>query len=69
MRVARSYYHGMSDAEPKRSWGARLLAVVILAVGAWVLFKVVIGTVVAIAWAVAGIVALVAVVWAVRTLT
>jgi len=59
----------MSDAEPKRSWGARLLAVVILAVGAWVLFKVVIGTVVAIAWAVAGIVALVAVVWAVRTLT
>jgi len=59
----------MPDAEPKRSWGARLLAVVILAVGAWVLFKVVIGTVVAIAWAVAGIVALVAVVWAVRTLT
>ncbi len=59
----------MSDAESKPSWGARLLAVVILAVGAWVLFKVVIGTVVVIAWAVAGIVALIAVIWAVRTLT
>jgi hypothetical protein len=59
----------MPESESRSSIGARLLAVVVLAVGAWVLFKLVIGTVVAIAWAVAAIVAVVAVIWAVRTLT
>lgn len=51
------------------SLGARLLAVIVLAVAAWVLFKLVIGTIVAIAWVAAGIVAVIAVLWALRTLT
>jgi hypothetical protein len=59
----------MEETESKSSWGARILAVLVLAVGAWILFKVVIGTVVAVAWAVAAIVAVIAVIWAVRTLT
>jgi len=50
------------------SFLARVLAVIVLAVGAWILFKVVIGVAVAIAWTVAAIVAIIAVVWAVRTL-
>jgi hypothetical protein len=57
------------ETESKPSWGSRILAVVVLAVGAWILFKLVIGTVVAIAWAVAAIVAVMAIIWAVRTLT
>jgi hypothetical protein len=58
----------MDETESKPSIGSRLLAVVVLAVGAWILFKLVIGTVVAIAWMVAAIVAIVAVFWAIRTL-
>jgi hypothetical protein len=59
----------MPESESKSSIGARLLAVVVLAVGVWVLFKLIIGTVVAIAWAVAAVTAVIAVIWAVRTLT
>jgi hypothetical protein len=59
----------MNDTESRPSLGTRLLAVIVLAVGAWILFKLVIGTVIAIAWAAAAIVAVIAVVWAVRTLT
>jgi len=59
----------MPEQESKTSWGARLLAVLILAVGAWILLKVVIGVVVAVAWTVAAIVAVIAVIWAVRVLT
>lgn len=58
-----------TETESKPSWGSRIIAVVVLAVGAWILFKIVIGTVVAIAWAVAAIVAVIAVLWAIRTLT
>lgn len=58
----------MPESESKSSIGSRLLAVVVLAIGAWVLFKLVIGTVVAIAWTVAAIVAVIAVFWAIRTL-
>jgi hypothetical protein len=58
----------MPESESKPSIGSRLLAVVLLAVGAWILFKLVIGTVVAIAWTVAAIVAVIAVFWAIRTL-
>ena len=50
------------------SFGARVLAVVVLAIGAWILFKVVIGIVAAVAWFVVAIVAIIAVIWAVRTL-
>ena len=59
----------MPESESKPSIGSRLLAVVVLAVGAWILFKLVIGTVVAVAWAVAAVVAVIAVLWAIRTLT
>ena len=59
----------MNDTESGPSLGARLLAVIVLAVAAWILFKLVIGTVIAIAWAAAAIAAVIAVIWAVRTLT
>ena len=58
----------MNDTEAGPSWGARIVAVIVLAVAAWILFKLVIGTVIAIAWAAAAIAAVVAIVWAVRTL-
>jgi hypothetical protein len=48
--------------------GARILAGLVLAVAAWFLFKVVIGIVAGVAWFVAVIVAIVAIVWALRTL-
>lgn len=48
--------------------GRRLVAVVILAAAAWVLLKVVIGIVTAVAWTVAAVVAVVAVLWALKTL-
>ena len=50
------------------SFGARILAVLVLAVAAWFLFKVVIGIVAGVAWFLAIVVAIVAVVWALRTL-
>jgi hypothetical protein len=53
----------------KSSITSRLIAVVILGVAAWVLLKIVIGVVVAVAWTVAAIVAVIAVFWALRTLT
>jgi hypothetical protein len=46
----------------------KLLAVAVLVIAAFVLFKVVIGFVAAIAWIVIAIVAVVAVVWALRVL-
>lgn len=58
----------MPKTESRPSWGARILAVLVLAAAAWVLFKLVIGTIVAIAWAAAAIAAVVAIAWAVRTL-
>lgn len=51
-----------------RSWGARLLAVLVLAVAAWLVLKVVIGLAVAFATTVAVVIALIAVVWALRVL-
>ena len=59
---------GMDETESKPSWGSRLIAVIVLAVAAWILFKLVIGTVVAIAWIAAAIVAVIAVFWALNTL-
>ncbi|MEO6496078.1 MAG: hypothetical protein ABIO51_01210 [Solirubrobacteraceae bacterium] len=58
----------MNETESKTSIGARVLALLVLAVAAWVLFKIVIGTVVAIAWTAAAIVAVVAVLWAINKL-
>jgi hypothetical protein len=59
----------MNETETGPSWGARIIAVVVLAVAAWILFKLIIGTVIAIAWAAAAIVAVIAIIWALRTLT
>ena len=48
--------------------GKKLIAVVVLALAAYVVFKLVIGLVTAVAWVVVAVVAVVAVIWAVRTL-
>ena len=58
----------MNETESKTSIGSRLVALLVLAVAAWVLFKIVIGTVVAIAWTAAAIIAVVAILWAVNKL-
>ena len=58
----------MEEEKTGPSLGSRLLAILILAIGAWILLKVVIGLVAAVAWFVVVIVAIIAVVWAVRTL-
>ena len=50
------------------SFGARVLAAIVLALAAYVLFKVIIGVVAAIAWFIVAVVAIIAVIWAVRTL-
>jgi hypothetical protein len=54
----------MENEKTGPSFGARVIAVVVLAIAAWILFKIVIG----VAWFVVAIVAIVAVLWAVRTL-
>lgn len=51
------------------SFAVRALAVIVLLLGAWFLLRVVIGLVAGIAWIVLIVLALVAVVWAWRTLS
>jgi hypothetical protein len=48
--------------------GRKLLALVVLLVAAWILFKLVLGVVATVAWVVVAVLALVAVVWALRVL-
>ena len=48
--------------------GRRIIAVAVLMVAAFILFKVVIGAVTAVIWVVVAVVALVAVVWALAVL-
>jgi hypothetical protein len=48
--------------------GRKVLAVGILLVAAWVLFKVVLGFIATVAWIVVVVLALVAIAWAVRVL-
>jgi hypothetical protein len=50
------------------SFGARILAAIVLAFAAWILFKVIIGIVAGVAYFLVVVVAIVAVIWAVRTL-
>jgi hypothetical protein len=50
------------------SFTMRVVAALVLALAAWFLLKVVIGIVAGVAWFVAVVVAIVAVVWAARTL-
>jgi hypothetical protein len=49
--------------------GRRLLALAVLLVAAWLLLKVVIGVVTAVAWTVVAILGVIAVIWAVSVLT
>jgi hypothetical protein len=58
----------MDETGSRTSWKTRLLAVVVLAAAAWILFKIVIGTIMAIVWTAAAIAAVVAILWAVRAL-
>jgi hypothetical protein len=48
--------------------GRKLIAVAVLLVGVWILFKFVIGAVAAVAWFAVVILAIVAVIWAVAAL-
>jgi uncharacterized membrane protein YccC len=50
------------------SLAKRALALVILLVAAWILLKVVIGVITAIAWVVVAVLAVAAVIWAIRVL-
>jgi hypothetical protein len=58
----------MQRDEAGPSFLSRVLAVLVLAVAAWFLLKVVINIVVGVAWIVAVVIAIVGVVWAIRTL-
>ena len=58
----------MEEKSAGPSFTMRVVAALILALAAWFLLKVVIGIIAGVAWFVAVVVALVAVVWAVRTL-
>jgi hypothetical protein len=58
----------MQRDEAGPSFLTRVLAILVLAVAAWFLLKVVINLVVGVAWIVAVVIAIVGVVWAVRTL-
>ena len=51
-----------------RSALTKLLAVVVVAVVAWLLLKLALNVVAAVAWAIAGILLVVAVLWAISTL-
>lgn len=48
------------------SLGMKLLAIVVLAVAAWIVLKVVIGLIAGVAWAIAAVVLVIAVIWALR---
>ena len=58
----------MENEKTGPSFGARILAAVVLAFAAWILFKVIIGIVAGVAYFLVVVVPVIAVVWAVRTL-
>jgi hypothetical protein len=58
----------MSESASSSGLGTKALAVVVLLVAAWILFKVVIGVVAAIAWVVVVVLAVVAIGWALTRL-
>ena len=55
-------------AEAAKGAGMKLLAIVVLLIAAWVLLKIVIGIVAGVAWVIVAVLAVVAVVWALRVL-
>ena len=58
----------MENEKTGPSFGARILAAIVLAFAAWILFKVIIGIVAGVAYYLVVVVAVIAVIWAVRTL-
>jgi hypothetical protein len=58
----------MENEKTGPSFGARILAAVVLAFAAWILFKVIIGIVAGVAYFLVVVVAVIAVIWAVRTI-
>lgn len=54
--------------EKAKTGGKKLLALAVLLVAAWILFKLVLGFVAAVAWIAVVVLAIVAVVWAIRIL-
>ena len=66
LRARRHYSEGM--AERLKDLGMKGLALLVLLLAAFVLFKVVLGVVSALAWTAIGIIALVAVIWALSRL-
>ena len=50
------------------SLAKRALAIIILAVAAWILLKIVIGIIASVAWIVVAILAVFAIIWALKTL-
>jgi hypothetical protein len=58
----------MENEKTGPSFGARIVAAIVLALGAWLLFKVIIGIVAGVAYFLVVVVAVIAVIWAVRTL-
>jgi protein-S-isoprenylcysteine O-methyltransferase Ste14 len=67
LRAPRAEY-AWSMEKTGPSFGARIVAAIVLVVAAWLLFKVVIGIVAGVAYFLVVVVAVIAVVWAVRTL-
>jgi hypothetical protein len=63
-----AYSRTMEEESSGPSFGMRIVAALVLALAAWFLLKVVIGIIAGVAWFVAVVVAIVAVVWAARTL-
>jgi len=59
---------GMEEKSSGPSFGMRIVAALVLALAAWFLLHFVIGILASVAWFVAVVVAIVAVVWAARTL-
>jgi hypothetical protein len=55
-------------SESLRDIGGKLLAVAILLIAGWILLKIVIGVVTAVAWIVVAVLAVVAVIWALNRL-
>jgi hypothetical protein len=58
----------MEQEKTGPSFGARIIAAIVLVIAAWFLFKVIIGIVAGVAFFLVVVVAVIAVVWAVRTL-
>ena len=58
----------MSSTSSSSSLGKRAIAVLILLIAAWILIKAVIGIAVAVLWVVLVVAAVIAVIWALRTL-